>query len=201
MTTITQRVNAEHPYQAVGIVLLILALILVAFDLGVLARCGQGEGLCFDTSTHGTSDAALVGFFVLLVIGVALIMYTEASSSVSTTRDSPPNVTVVNPAPTPTPTMVTVNTPPPSTPSTTVTVSPPRSESPATHPGGAPTPHRDGPASRATPSNPTFRRISAPGDAHSVSEASGRDPFSGRPTARTCRLIRWTNVDPPHGPG
>ena len=112
MSTTTQRVSAEHPYQTLGIILVILALILVAFDLGVLARCGGGSGVCFDTSSHGTSDAALVGFFLVFVIGLVMIMYTESSSSVTSTRDSPSNVTVVAPAPSP--------------PSTTVTVSPPR---------------------------------------------------------------------------
>ena len=95
-----------------GIILVILALILVAFDLGVLARCGGGTGVCFDTSSHGTSDAALVGFFLVFIIGLVMIMYTESSSSVTQTRDSPPNVTVVSPvAPAPVGTTVTVSPP------------------------------------------------------------------------------------------
>ena len=128
MTTTTQRVSAEHPYQSLGIVLVILALILVAFDLGVLARCGGGEGLCFDTSSHGTSDAALVAFFLVFVTGLILIMYTESTSSVTRTNDPvqrPPQVMVVNPPPTPSPTVIRVmNSPPPQP--TTVTISPPR---------------------------------------------------------------------------
>jgi hypothetical protein len=128
MSTSTQRTTVDHPYQGFGIVLMVLAVILVAFDLGVLARCGQGSGVCFDTSSHGTSDAALVGFFVLFFIGLMLLVYTEAGSSVTRTespRASPP-VMIVNPASAPAPTPVTVVAPASSPTPAMVTVNAPR---------------------------------------------------------------------------
>jgi hypothetical protein len=116
MSTTTQRTSVEHPYQIMGIIVMIAALVLVAFDLGVLAQCGAGHGVCFDTATHATSDAALVGFFVLFFVGLILVMYSESSSSV-TRSESPPRapaqVTVVTPAaPAPVAPSVTVNTAP-----------------------------------------------------------------------------------------
>ncbi|HEV2317464.1 MAG TPA: hypothetical protein VGV89_07820 [Thermoplasmata archaeon] len=95
----TTRLSVTHPYWGAGLIIVILAIILIGFDLGVLARCGGGEGVCFDPATHRTSDGALVAFFVLFVIGVVLIVYTGGES---VTTQSPPNnppVTIVQPAP------------------------------------------------------------------------------------------------------
>ena len=114
-TTTSGRVSVEHPFTVPGVLLVLVALVLIAFDLGVLARCGQGEGLCFDVATHGTSDAALVGFFVLFIIGIVLVMYTEASASVTRSGPDPvaAQVTVVSPAPTPPPAQTVVTVTPP----------------------------------------------------------------------------------------
>ena len=132
MTTTTQRLTEEHPYWGAGVVLIVLSLGLVAFGLGVLARCGQGEGVCFDTATHGTSDAALVGFFLLFVIGIALVVFGEGT--VTTTRSESPRappaqVNVITPVPAPVapaPATFVINTAAPSPPPTTVTVTTPR---------------------------------------------------------------------------
>jgi hypothetical protein len=132
MPSTTQRLTEEHPYVGAGVVLIILSLGLIAFGLGVLAQCGHGSGVCFDPATHATSDGALVGFFVLLIIGVAMVLYQEGS--VTTTRtDSPPaptpQVNVITPAAAPiapAPTTFVVNSPAPSPPPSTVTISTPR---------------------------------------------------------------------------
>jgi hypothetical protein len=107
---------------------MIIALVMVAFDLGVLARCGGGSGVCFDTATHATTDAALIGFFVLFIIGLMLILYTEAGSSTTRTESAPrsaPQVTIVNPPAAAPATSISVNTPAPAAPPTRVTVNSP----------------------------------------------------------------------------
>jgi hypothetical protein len=128
MSTTTQRTTVDHPYWGVGVALMIVAVILVGFDLGVLARCGQGEGVCFDTSSHGTSDAALVGFFILFFIGLSLVMYADSGSSVTRTESAPraPQVTVVNPAAAPAPATINVTAAAPAPAPSMVTVNAPR---------------------------------------------------------------------------
>lgn len=122
--------NIDHPYRAAGAVLIVLGVILIAFDLGVLARCGNGEGLCFDVASHGTSDAGLVLFFVLFMVGVALLVYGRGTSSTYTRTDPPAAapavspVTVVNTQPVQR--EVYVASPAPQAPTTVVTVTPPR---------------------------------------------------------------------------
>jgi hypothetical protein len=117
MTTTTTHLKVEHPYRGLGLFLVIVSLILVAFDVGVLARCGGGEGVCFDDTTHATSDAALVAFFVLFVLGLMLVVY-SAGEVVSTMRTNP-----TPPPATPPVAVVTVpQSPPPAT--TNVTVNP-----------------------------------------------------------------------------
>jgi hypothetical protein len=131
MATTTQRTTVEHPYLAAGILLMLVALVLMAFDLGVLARCGGGEGICFDVASHGTSDAALVAFIVLFFVGILLVMFTESGSTVTRTESAPrapPQVTVVTPAAAPAPANITINTPAPApvAPPAMVTVNTPR---------------------------------------------------------------------------
>jgi hypothetical protein len=111
-----QTISVSHPYRGLGLALIIVSLVLIAFDIGVLARCGAGEGICFDIASHGTSVGALVAFFVLFVVGVMLLTYagTTTSTVVSPPPASPAPVTVVVPPP-----------PAPSPPGTTVTVNPP----------------------------------------------------------------------------
>ena len=120
MSTTTQRLTVTHPYWVAGLLLVILSVILIGFDLGVLARCGAGEGVCFDVATHRTSDGALVAFFVLFVIGVVLLLYTGGESVTTQTSPANPPVTIVQSAPMaaapvasspPTQTNVTVNPP------------------------------------------------------------------------------------------
>jgi hypothetical protein len=123
--TTTQAVSLEHPYKIPGAIVVVLSLVLIAFDLGVLESCGRGTGICVDWGTHRVGTAALIVFFVLFVVGVVMILYTGASTTLSsvTTRVAPAT------PPTPPPTAVTVVAPSPpvsSTP-TTVNVNPPRS--------------------------------------------------------------------------
>jgi hypothetical protein len=125
MRTTTQRLSVTHPYQGIGIALIVVSLILIGIGIGVFARCGNEEGVCFDVATHGTSDGALVGFFVLFVIGVALAMYSAGSVAVTRTESppaAPPQVTVVSAPASPPATVVTVNPPAASPPPATVTV-------------------------------------------------------------------------------
>jgi hypothetical protein len=105
MSTITTtRVNLEHPYQVGGIIMIVLSFLILAFSLGVLARCGGGEGLCFDTSGHAAGDAGLVIFVITFIIGVALIAYTGDTASFNQRTRTPetpapqtPSVTNVYP--------------------------------------------------------------------------------------------------------
>lgn len=90
MSTITRtQVDLEHPYRAAGVILLVLSFVVLAFSLGVLARCGGGEGLCFDTATHGAGDAGLVVFVITFILGVALLMYTGSTASMTTRTRTP----------------------------------------------------------------------------------------------------------------
>lgn len=127
-STITRtRVDLEHPYRVVGIIVILLSLITLAFSLGVLARCGAGEGVCFDASTHGSADAGLVVFVIMFVIGIALIAYTGATASMTARTVSPPSTTNVYtqpPAPQPTVTNVYPQSAPAAQPATTVVVNP-----------------------------------------------------------------------------
>jgi hypothetical protein len=103
MSTIsTARVDLEHPYQAAGIVAILAAFVTLAFTLGVLARCGGGRGVCFDTATHAAGDAGLVAFVLLFVVGVALLAYTGSIASVRTRTREPPAPVVNNILPQPT---------------------------------------------------------------------------------------------------
>jgi hypothetical protein len=88
-TTTTTNVNLEHPYRAGGVVAVLLSFGILAYSLGVLARCGMGRGLCFDPASHAAGDAGLVAFVVTFIIGVALIVYTGSTASFQT-RARPP---------------------------------------------------------------------------------------------------------------
>jgi hypothetical protein len=133
MTTNT-RVNLEHPYRTAGIILVLLSFVMLAFSLGVLARCGHGEGLCFDTASHAAGDAGLAVFVIVFIIGIACMTYTGSIASF-TTRTQPatapvaaaPTVTNVYPqaaAPQPTVTNVYPQAAPVAPAATTVVVSP-----------------------------------------------------------------------------
>jgi hypothetical protein len=135
MSTITKtQVDLEHPYRAAGVIMVLLSLVVLAFSLGVLARCGGGEGVCFDTATHASGDAGLVIFVLTFIIGVALIAYTGSTASFQTRSRTPtapapaaPAVTNVfpqsAPAAQPAVTNVYPQTPTPA-PATTVVVAP-----------------------------------------------------------------------------
>jgi hypothetical protein len=117
-TTTNTRVDLDHPYWGAGLIMVLLSFGILAFSLGVLARCGHGTGLCFDTASHASGDAGLVAFIVVLIIGVAL-MVTSGTASVSTRTRTPeppaPIVTnVITPAaaPAPAPATVVVTTQP-----------------------------------------------------------------------------------------
>jgi hypothetical protein len=88
-TTTTTNVNLEHPYRTGGIVAVLLSVGILAYSLGVLARCGMGHGVCFDTATHAAGDAGLVAFFVTFIIGVALIVSTGDTASFQTKPRAP----------------------------------------------------------------------------------------------------------------
>jgi hypothetical protein len=110
MSTIsTTRVDLEHPYQAAGIVVILLSFVTLAFTLGVLARCGGGSGVCFDASAHAAGSVGLVIFALVFILGVALLAYTGSSASFQTQ--------VKAPAP-PTPVVTNVITPAPAAPTT-----------------------------------------------------------------------------------
>ena len=129
MSTVTNtRVDLDHPYWGVGLFLTLVSFGILAFSLGVLARCGHGSGLCFDTATHSAGDAGLIAFVVVLIAGVAL-MATNGSATVMTrtkTRDPPtPVVTnVITPASAPQPAVTNVYPSAPAAPATTVVVTP-----------------------------------------------------------------------------
>ncbi|HEV8049367.1 MAG TPA: hypothetical protein VGP88_02110 [Thermoplasmata archaeon] len=118
----TQEVQLEHPYKVPGALLVIVSLVFIAFDIGYLETCGNGTGVCLDWTSHKVGTAALVGFFVLFVIGVVLILYTGASSTMTTQTTRVPPATPAAPAAV---TVVTPAAPPPPS-GTTVTVTPPR---------------------------------------------------------------------------
>jgi len=130
MATTTQRLSEEHPYWGVGVALIVISLAFIAFGLGVLARCGGGNGVCFDPSTHGTSDAALVGFFLMFVVGVGLTVYSEGTVTSTRTETPPAPPTQINvtaaPAPAAPTTTFVVAPQPASPPPTSVTVVTPR---------------------------------------------------------------------------
>jgi len=119
--TTTQQVSLEHPYKVPGILLMVVSVIVIAFDLGALETCGHGTGICVDWATHRAATAALIVFFILFMVGIVLIVYTGASTTIRsvTTRvpsespPAPPPVTVVAPssAPPSSPTTVNVNPP------------------------------------------------------------------------------------------
>jgi hypothetical protein len=126
-STSTQSVSLEHPYKVPGIIAIIASLILIAFDLGFLVTCGSSHGICLDWGTNRVGTGALIAFFILFLFGIILIVYTGASTTLTsqTTRVAPPT-----PPPTPPPApAVTVVAPaaaPPAS-TTSVTVNPPRS--------------------------------------------------------------------------
>jgi hypothetical protein len=125
-STTRQEVSLDHPYKVLGVVTVIASLILIAFDLGVLESCGAGHGICLDWGTHRVGDAALVAFFILFLVGVLLIVYTGASTTVSThTTRVPPEPE--RPASQPVVAFVSPAAPP--VPGTTVNVTPPRGSS------------------------------------------------------------------------
>jgi len=123
-TTTNTRVDLDHPYWGAGLVMVLLSFGILAFSLGVLARCGHGTGLCFDTATHSSGDAGLVAFVVVLIIGVAL-MVTSGTASVMTrtrTQEAPAVTNVFTPAPAPAPTVTNVYPQAPAAPPATVVV-------------------------------------------------------------------------------
>jgi hypothetical protein len=128
-TTTNTRVELDHPYWGAGLVAVLLSFGILAYSLGVLARCGHGTGLCFDTATHASGDAGIVAFVVVLIIGVAL-MVTSGTASISTrsrTREPPaPVVTnVITPAAAPAPAVTNVYPQAPSAPTAVVVTSQP----------------------------------------------------------------------------
>jgi hypothetical protein len=126
-TTITNtRVDLEHPYRVAGIILVVLSFVILAFSLGVLARCGGGEGLCFDTSGHAAGDAGLVLFVITFIIGVALMAYTGSTASFQTRSRTP------EPVAAPTPQVTNVYSQAPAAPPTVTNVYPQSTPSPAT---------------------------------------------------------------------
>lgn len=119
-STTTGQVQLEHPYKVPGALLVIASLILIAFDIGYLETCGNGHGICVDFTSHRVGTAALIGFFIVFVLGVVLLLYTGASSTTTTqTATTPPA------APPPQSPVTVVNPPAQSAPST-VNVTPPR---------------------------------------------------------------------------
>jgi hypothetical protein len=125
-TTTNTRVELDHPYWGAGLVVVLLSFGILAYSLGVLARCGHGTGLCFDTATHSSGDAGLIAFVVVLIIGVAL-MVTTGSAAIQTrtrTQEPAPSVTnVITPAAAPAPAVTNVYPSAPAAPPATVVVS------------------------------------------------------------------------------
>jgi hypothetical protein len=128
-TTTNTRVDLDHPYWGAGIVAVVLSFGILAYALGVLARCGHGTGLCFDTATHASGDAGIVAFVVVLIIGVALMVTTGSATVMTRTKTpEPPAPTVTNvytPAPAPAPAVTNVYPQAPATPATVVVTSRP----------------------------------------------------------------------------
>jgi hypothetical protein len=132
-TTTNTSVDLEHPYWGVGLVLVLISAGILAFSLGVLARCGGGNGICLSPSTHASGDAGLVAFVVLFIIGIALIATTGLARPVTTqtTTRAPPSPSVTNVFPAaapaaPQPAVTNVYSAPPAQPTTTkVIVTPP----------------------------------------------------------------------------
>ncbi len=129
----SSRVDMGHPYQAIGVLLIVVAFGILAFSLGVLARCGGGTGVCFDIKSHASGDAGLILFVIALIAGVACLAATGSEAIVTTrtrTTEAPaaaPSVTNVFPQPT-TPAPVVTNVYPQtgSEPTTPVRVTPPQ---------------------------------------------------------------------------
>jgi hypothetical protein len=128
-TTTSTQVNLEHPYQAAGIVAILLSFVTLAFTLGVLSRCGNGSGICLTGTSHVAGDVGLAVFVLLFIIGVALLVYTSSGTVQTRTRTPTPppavtNVIVPSAAPAaPTP-VTNVYSSTPATPPTTVVVTP-----------------------------------------------------------------------------
>jgi hypothetical protein len=127
--TTSTRVELEQPYRVVGIIMVLASFVILAFTLGVLARCGGGEGVCFDFATHSGGDAGLILFVITLIVGVALIAYTGSATSVVTRTETEapaaPSTTVVLPQATPAqPPVTNVYPQTPAAPATTVVVAP-----------------------------------------------------------------------------
>jgi hypothetical protein len=96
-TTTSTQVELEHPYQAAGIVAILLSFVTLAFTLGVLARCGHGSGICLTGTSHVAGDVGLAVFVLLFIVGVALLVYTGSGTVLTRTRTptAPPVVTNV----------------------------------------------------------------------------------------------------------
>jgi hypothetical protein len=114
----TQEVQLEHPYWGAGVALVVISIILLAFDFGYLISCGNAHGICVDWGRHRVGTAALIAFFLVFIIGVVLIIYTGASSTVTTQTTPVPAapaapVTVVTPSSSPPPAGTSVNVNPP----------------------------------------------------------------------------------------
>jgi hypothetical protein len=127
-TTTDTRVDLDHPYWGAGLVMVLISFGILAFSLGVLARCGHGTGLCFDTATHASGDAGIFAFVVVFIIGVALIA-TSGTASITTqtkTQEPPaPAVTnIITPPAAPQPAVTNVYAQAPAEPATTVVVTP-----------------------------------------------------------------------------
>lgn len=122
-TTSTRQVALDHPYWGVGVALIIIAFVVLAFSLGVLSRCpGSGHGVCLDlkTTNHVLGAAGLILFVILLIVGIVLLVYTGArtftAQTTTATAPAPAPTVIVPPASaaptTPPPTTVNVNPPP-----------------------------------------------------------------------------------------
>jgi hypothetical protein len=138
-TTNAGAVGYYHPYRAAGVVLVIIGILFIAYDLLVYARCSVGRGVCFDLHTHMANDIALLLFFIVFLIGLALLAYTAPSMVVSRQTVSAP----VAPAPVAPATApaagTTVNVYPAGS-NPTVVQNPPVTNPPATYPPRNPPP-------------------------------------------------------------
>jgi hypothetical protein len=128
-TTTSTQVDLDHPYQAAGIVAILLSFVTLAFTLGVLSRCGHGSGICLTGTSHVAGDVGLAVFVLLFIIGVALLVYTGSGTVQTRTRaPTPPpavtNVIVPSAAPAAPAPVTNVYSTTPATPPTTVVVTP-----------------------------------------------------------------------------